>query len=30
VVRTSSLHESRLAVEAIAAGRGDTLASCTR
>jgi PDZ domain-containing protein len=30
VVRTSSLHESRLAVEAIAAGRGSTLPTCTR
>jgi Lon-like protease len=30
VVRTSTLHESRLAVEAIAAGRGTSLPSCTR
>jgi PDZ domain-containing protein len=30
VVRTSTLHESRLAVEAIAAGRGQSLPSCTR
>ncbi|HET8614767.1 MAG TPA: PDZ domain-containing protein [Actinomycetales bacterium] len=30
VVRTSSLHQSRLAVEAIAAGRGDTLTGCSR
>jgi PDZ domain-containing protein len=29
VVRTSSLHQSRLAVEAIAAGRGETLQSCS-
>lgn len=28
VVRTSSLHQSRLAVEAIAAGQGETLQSC--
>jgi PDZ domain-containing protein len=28
VVRTSTLHQSRLAVEAIAAGRGATLQSC--
>nr|WP_284291521.1 S16 family serine protease [Angustibacter aerolatus] len=30
VVRTSSLHESRTAVEAIAAGRGASLPTCTR
>jgi Lon-like protease len=30
VVRTSTLHESRLAVEAIAAGRGQSLPTCTR
>jgi PDZ domain-containing protein len=29
VVRTSTLHESRLAVEAIAAGRGQSLPGCT-
>lgn len=29
VVRTGSLHESRLAVAAIAAGKGATLATCT-
>lgn len=29
VVRTSTLHESRLAVEAIAAGRGASLPSCS-
>lgn len=28
VVRTASLHQSRLAVEAIASGRGETLQSC--
>jgi Lon-like protease len=30
VVRTSSLHQSRLALEAIAAGRGASLPTCTR
>jgi PDZ domain-containing protein len=30
VVRTSSLHESRLALEAIAGGRGASLPTCTR
>ena len=30
VVRTSSLHESRLAVQAIAAGRAASLPTCTR
>lgn len=30
VVRTATLHESRLAVEAIAAGRGADLPTCTR
>lgn len=29
VVKTSTLNQSRLAVEAIAAGRGETLASCS-
>jgi PDZ domain-containing protein len=29
VVRTSTLHESRLAVQAIAGGRGQTLPTCT-